>query len=80
MRNTYPDPYKSLREEDWWWPEQLPGDQEPDEPLLSNEQRRRFLEDGFIVVDGLWLVEMIEKAAAETRATSGAESYCAEFV
>ncbi len=67
MRNTYPDPYKSLREEDWWWPEQLPGDQEPDEPLLSNEQRRRFLEDGFIVVDGLWPTEMVEKAAAETK-------------
>ena len=67
MRSTYPDPYKSLREEDWWWPEQLPDDQEPDEPLLSLDQRRRFLEDGFIVVDGLWPTEMIEKAAAETR-------------
>ena len=66
MKNTSPDPYKGMKEEDWWWPEQLPSDQDSEAKLLSSDQRRRFLEDGFIVVDDLWPSEMVEQAVAET--------------
>ena len=69
MRNTFPNPYKGLKEKDWWWPESLPLEQAVNSnvDLLNTDQRQRFLNDGFIVVDNLWPSEIIEQATAETK-------------
>lgn len=69
MKNISPDPYKGLKEENWWWPERLPADSEleSNQDLLSKDQRKRFLNDGFIVVDDLWPSGLIDQATAETR-------------
>ena len=69
MRNTSPDPYRGLEKEDWWWPEQLPPDDELEagQGLLTQDQCDRFINDGFVVVDGLWPRDLVDQAVAEAR-------------
>ena len=68
MRSVSPDPYKGLKEEDWWWPERLPSQREGEsqQTFLTEDQRLRFLSDGFLVVDDLWPSDLIEQAVRET--------------
>lgn len=49
-RNTGPNPYRNLDQEDWWHPEEISFE----DPLLSEKQISSFRQDGFIVVTGLW--------------------------
>ena len=67
MRNTSPDPDRGLEKEDWWWPEQLPPDDELEagQGLLTQDQCDRFINDGFVVVDGLWPRDLVDQAVAE---------------
>ncbi len=69
MRNLSAEPYKGLTQDDWWWPEALPDDDAlaPGQTLLTQAQRERFLNDGFVVLDNLWPEAMITQATEEAK-------------
>jgi hypothetical protein len=60
-KNTGPNPYSNLDQEDWWHPEEI----SIEDPLLSEKQISSFHQDGFIVVTGLWPAGLIERASKE---------------
>lgn len=73
VRNTAPDPYRSLGADDWWVPDALSTDSPPGIAPLTEAQVQRFRHDGFIVVDDLWPEMLIREAAAEARTLHPAE-------
>jgi hypothetical protein len=66
VRNAKADPYAGQKL--WWDPIELDRDssqQSPsDAPVLTEAQVKQWLEDGFLVVTGLWPQELIDAAAA----------------
>jgi hypothetical protein len=54
----YPD------QELWWGPVHLDSSQQDDAPIFSPAQVKQWLEDGFLIVTGLWPEELIDQAAA----------------
>ena len=65
VRNVHPNPYDNLGEDDWWHPQDLSANQVPS--ILSASQVDQFRHDGFVVVTGLWPVDLIMQAAVEAR-------------
>ena len=61
VRNTGPNPYINLEQQDWWHPEEI----SLEDPSLSEGQISRFRQDGFIVVTGLWPADLIDRASVE---------------
>ncbi len=60
VRNAQADPYAA--QELWWDPIEL--DCESTGPVLTEQQVKHWLEDGFLIVTGLWPQELIDAAAA----------------
>ena len=61
VRNTGPNHYINLEQQDWWHPEEI----SLEDPSLSEGQISRFRQDGFIVVTGLWPADLIDRASVE---------------
>jgi len=65
VRNRRPNPYANLKPEDWWHPDDRAS--HPDSQILTVELVDQFLNEGFIVLTGLWPATTIHQAAREVR-------------
>ena len=70
VRNTRPNPYINLEQQDWWHPEEV----SLEDASLSEEQISRFRQDGFIVVTGLWPADLIDRTAVTASTRSARRS------
>ena len=66
-RNTQPNPYAHLNLSDWWYPQDLSQEGNDQYVTLNESQVAQFRHDGFLVVEGLWSPELIQKASDEAR-------------
>ena len=66
-RNTQPNPYAHLNLSDWWYPQDLSQEGNDQYVTLNESQVAEFRHDGFLVVEGLWSPELIQKASDEVR-------------
>ena len=60
VRNAQANPY--AEQELWWDPIAL--DSESEGPVLTEDQVQQWLENGFLIVTGLWPEDLVEAAAA----------------
>ena len=60
VRNLRAEPYAAVTE---WWEPEVPQDG----GCLSDEQLQRWLETGFLLLEGLWPERQLRKAMAEAR-------------
>ena len=66
-RNTQAHPYAHLNRSDWWYPQDLSQEGNDRHVTLNASQVAQFRHDVFLVVDGLWSSELIQKASDEAR-------------
>ena len=66
-RNTQAHPYAHLNRSDWWYPQDLSQEGNDQYVTLNESQVAQFRHDGFLVVEGLWSPELIQKASDEAR-------------